>query len=904
MRKEIILQIVGDLSSSGQTTGVTAEEVAAAAGVQRHNASGDLNELVREGLLTKGEGRPVRFSLVLDPGIERSLVYTTINPPVATQDSAFDSFIGAQGGLRTAVEQAKAAMVYPPRGLPTLIVGPTGTGKSFLAERMYHYAKHVGRLDANAPFNVFNCADYASNPQLLLAQLFGYIKGAFTGADKTMSGLVAQSDNGVLFLDEIHRLPPEGQEMLFMLMDKGIYRMLGDGVAQRKASITLIAATSEDPHSVLLKTLLRRFPAVIKLPELDQRPMEERLALIEYFLQEESTRLGIPISVSPFVLVALLIFRTEGNVGELQSSILLSCAKAFLNIVATGKSMDTMPLTITHLAPQIQLEYLRNQEETLSSEQLVGLEDRIYMPLSGRFQQADKDLGKAAMLYEQLRHRVCGYLESGLAPNEIQQLVQIDSDYYLRRLVTRVGGSAPFPSHFLNAVSGFIEEAGKELGYKFEQEVTTGITLHLASLKRSDAVNAEQMLTLMTHCTREYGVVLRLAPMLEEALDLKLTTAELGFVALFLASHTRKGDTGQIKVMVIAHGNHTASSMAEVANTLLVDKRVTAIDMPLNQSVEDTLQLAVDCVREMGNIEGLLLLVDMGSLTGFGVALEKSTGVPVSVIPFVTTAAVIEAGRLVGSRHTDLSQIVQTVKQIYQVETVFPPPQEGKRIIITTCLTGHGTARKLAAFINEALPAAIRSDVLVQPVDLQNGSNITGLLVEGWRGSVIAAVGTVDPNLPGVAFFGMEQLLFGNGVQALIELAADGQSALTETASALSKEEAITLARRFVADQIHDQHGSIYAEAAIGSLKRLEPKLGKSLSAGHAVRWVIHLAFALERIREEGPIMECDDMAFLESQHAPLLASIEQSLAPALEELSITLPRGETGCLALILLSE
>ena len=76
-----------------------------------------------------------------------------------------------------------------------------------LVERIYEYGKSVKALDEKARLIVFNCAEYAENPQLILAQLFGYKKGAFTGADRDSEGLVEKADGGVLFLDEIHRLP-------------------------------------------------------------------------------------------------------------------------------------------------------------------------------------------------------------------------------------------------------------------------------------------------------------------------------------------------------------------------------------------------------------------------------------------------------------------------------------------------------------------------------------------------------------------------------------------------------------------------------------------------------------------------------------------------------------------------
>ncbi len=89
-------------------------------------------------------------------------------------------------------------------------------------------------LSNDAPFESFNCADYYHNPQLLLAQLFGYIEGAYTGANVGKAGLVEKADGGILLLDEIHRLTPEGQEMLFYFIDHGRFNRLGKRVFQGK----------------------------------------------------------------------------------------------------------------------------------------------------------------------------------------------------------------------------------------------------------------------------------------------------------------------------------------------------------------------------------------------------------------------------------------------------------------------------------------------------------------------------------------------------------------------------------------------------------------------------------------------------------------------------------------------
>ena len=118
--------------------------------------------------------------------------------------------------MKTIIKQAKAVIDYPPNGLNAIITGPTGSGKTLLAETIYKYGVETKKIDPKSPFVRFNCADYASNPQLLLSQLFGHEAGAYTGAKEKKKGLVELANNGILFLDEVHSLPIRGQ-MLFTL---------------------------------------------------------------------------------------------------------------------------------------------------------------------------------------------------------------------------------------------------------------------------------------------------------------------------------------------------------------------------------------------------------------------------------------------------------------------------------------------------------------------------------------------------------------------------------------------------------------------------------------------------------------------------------------------------------------
>jgi sigma-54 dependent dga operon transcriptional activator len=120
--------------------------------------------------------------------------------------------------------------------------------------------------DSPPPLVYFNCAEYANNPELLSSHLFGHRQGAFTGATESKTGLIEQADGGYLLLDEVHRLPYEGQEKLFSLLDKGEYRPLGASGPARSITVRLICATTEPVSSSLLRTFQRRIQVAIDLP--------------------------------------------------------------------------------------------------------------------------------------------------------------------------------------------------------------------------------------------------------------------------------------------------------------------------------------------------------------------------------------------------------------------------------------------------------------------------------------------------------------------------------------------------------------------------------------------------------------------------------------------------------------
>ncbi|MCI5685723.1 MAG: sigma 54-interacting transcriptional regulator, partial [Enterococcus gallinarum] len=260
----------------------TTADIEAQLSFSRTQASRLANRFVDQGIFFKINTRPVLFGnrggYQEKFAIEVSEVLNSVKElsdkiekvPI---NRVFEKVIGYDKSLAEPIEQLKTAVFYPNNGLPVMVMGDTGIGKSYFVQIMYEYMVKAEVLSETAPFKVLNCAQYYNNPELLSGLLFGYSKGAFTGAYEKKRGLLEDANGGLLFLDEVHRLNVEGQEKLFTFMDKGTFSRIGEST-ERKATVRLAFATTEKT-TAFLQTFLRRIPITIYLPNLSERSILE-----------------------------------------------------------------------------------------------------------------------------------------------------------------------------------------------------------------------------------------------------------------------------------------------------------------------------------------------------------------------------------------------------------------------------------------------------------------------------------------------------------------------------------------------------------------------------------------------------------------------------------------------------
>ncbi|WP_199883943.1 sigma 54-interacting transcriptional regulator [Anaerosinus massiliensis] len=696
---------------------------------------------------------------------------------------SFENLVGARGSLDTQIQQAKATMLYPPHGLHCLIVGETGVGKSELAEAMYHFALEAECLPKQAPFNVFNCADYAENSQLLITQLFGCVKGAYTGAVTDRKGLIEQTDGGILFLDEVHRLSSEGQEMLFQLIDKGHFRRLGETDAVRQAKVQLIAATTENIETSLLTTFKRRIPMLINIPPLEDRPLTERLQLIQRFFSYESTRMNAKLQVSIDVIKAYLLYECKGNIGQLKSDIQVTCAKSFLSYVTKKEKVvkvDLQSLSLYVKKGLLKIQSKRHELEAIVWKDFyiepnqwqdpIALEDDAYSfpkEFYGYIESVHTEYMQQGMDEKQIRR---------LIGEEIEQKLQHVISHIKRRLapLTLEEVSKVIGSEVIYLAQDILKIAEAELG-KLDESLVYCLAIHLNAtftrLSQGKKIINPNLEDVKRKFRLEYQVAEKMVDLIKVRYKIELPEDEISYIALYLHGNEQE-EEGNVGVVVATHGN-VGSNMLEIANKLLNVTHGKSFNMSFEESPRDALDRLTEVIKSADEGKGVLMLVDLGSLLTFGEIIQTRTKIKVETVDRVDTVMVIEALRrsiLPGSNLTDMVSGIESLNYLFPKTRPQAPVVLRKKAIITICFTGEGVALYCAGHIKKIFGDRLQGITFLNVGIIGRHDIYKQIQQILMQYDVIMIIGSVDPQLQGIPYISVHELSTKQGNERLAYL--------------------------------------------------------------------------------------------------------------------------------------
>lgn len=897
--------------------GFDAQQIATALDILRNNVSKELNELHRQGKIVKFLGRPV---LYFDKACLESMLGVALGEGAcqfddveaisqskapAEPENPFARLIGADRSLKRQVEQAKAAILYPPDGLHTLIVGQTGVGKTLFAHMMFEYGKTMHRFAEDAPFVTFNCADYYNNPQLLISHVFGYVKGAFTGAEQSKAGLVEEADGGVLFLDEIHRLPPEGQEMIFYFMDTGTFNRLGETRRSRQAKVLIIGATTEDPDSVLTKTFVRRIPNIMKIPPLAERSSGEKLDIIKRMFQDEAQRVKKPIRVGVESIKALVGSIGNGNVGQLKSNIKLLCAQAFLSGIDSPEGIE---VDFKMLPQQIRnglLTLSANRQALTEVTKTLGGDSFIIVPPGPDFPLADADSGAEPFnLYQVVEAKVDLLKGEGISSDLIKQILATDVNIYVRNLYNKKNSvNMTTRERLLKIVDAslvdFAEQVAlyvqKRMNSSYHDRFLYAFSLHLSAfLKRvkSKDVPHKELEGAVPQDSLFLEVAKEIGRLIEAHYRIEVPRVEIEYIALLLESSQEDDLDDRVVIVVATHGQSTASSMVEVAQRLFgtTDVSVLAVDMPLEVRPQAVLDKMTAMLKSIHCRKGVLILADMGSLCNLGSSLEKSIGVPVRTIDMVSTPLILEAMRKAELAGMDLDGLYDSLASFhgYEARDVTNDEELAKvtddgRVVVTICSTGQGTALKLKSLVEDILRGAGQA-LPVIPVGLVKLEDRLWEIAEGHR--IVAAVGVKKPAMR-IPFIPLEAIIDGAGEEVLLEI-------VTGSCGTTRRKQGSRVVQNLCAESLQKFLTYLNPEKVLPLLmefdQRLEAERVTPLANPLRIRLLVHCGCALERCVMRKPLHYGGDPVALDRGKLEALRRAAEIFA---ERLQLTLAEDE-----------
>ncbi len=857
----------------------SASSLGDACGILRNTASQYLNEFVKNETCVKVNSRPVYFfdKQTLEERFGCVLTQTSFDSCeelLALTKRDFEHLIGYDGSLRSLISHCQAAVSYPDHGLPILIHGATGTGKSRIASVMYEYGLHQGILRRDARFIALNCSEYANNPELLTANLFGHVKGAYTGADSEQPGLIQLADQGVLFLDEVHCLKAECQEKLFQFMDKGIYHKMGDNENWYHSSCHLIFATTEDPQQALLGTLLRRIPITISVPSLKERPRMEKIELITMMLQRESRHLKRELFISNLAYQTLMDHEYAGNIGELQNVIKATCANVLLH--EEGKPLCIrlldLPEQLLSARSDLQMKYYhKEQEETMIPVGELNKERKsaspllsLYYHLLETYQGSLREKESFHQIITRCKYQVQNFFDL-LFFNQKYRFVSSNESYLLKML-------DKICSIVINRYSLIISNSQIKMYSKAFIEYTRNANdaMIWLSLHRGDV--EELCAMIKEHYPRDYSVACEIVENASLNLDIVMDDFMSIILTLALIKTDKEESNGRVG-LILCHGYSTASSIADTANHLLHEHIFDGIDMKLKISIDKIVQLVDDYLKQKSPIQELILLVDMGSLEAIYEMISLSN-CNIGLMNYVSTATALEVGQLI-QQGKPVKDILSQVQQQFSLSTHFIEGMQKQDAILTICATGFGVAKKISELLTASFPKAIALQVI--PYDyhsvLEHGREDTIFT----QYDVQLIVGTLDPQIEGKEFLALESVVDEAGIQTLLGHVAPYFSEQEQQCFRQN------IMKNFTLSNIVNHLTILNPEKVIDDVEdfvmELETRLALSVDPTVRMGLYVHVSCLIERLMLRQGIDHVEGIEAFKAQHAWKMEQVREAFS-------------------------
>lgn len=836
--------------------------------VSRSLASQYLNDLVRAGLVVKVAGRPVRyfhrrafqkrFQVKLAASEYASLADLVQATGIADHRD-FARAVGFDLSLSSVVEQCKAAVQYPPFGLPVLLSGGVGVGKSFLSRLVHEYGKNQGLLPRDSSYVRIDCTGVPD-------------AASFNGL---LDESIQKSRGGVVFINGIEALTASA-------MERCLATALGLDASKDAPRGRLVLSTTLSADNPKVASAYSKMPICARVPSLKERTPEEREDLILSFLRSEGCRIGIDVKISRGAYRCLVNADFPDNIAGLRACVTNCCAKAFLN--REGDCVVVRP----YLLPS----------DLLSSAQIDQQPDDGVL-IDASLDAAESEEGPV----EQALDALCG-LDERFCAGEISASELISQAVSAVRsvedhLIFGHGVNSSRSRAFERVASAILAEAGASYGvelsrkvaFLLSQEICLQLWPGIGLAKRKSAC-AERISHLLGAVTSELpfasSVSEQVAADVEGALGISLDHFTKTLLTLCVASESRDAKALRTLCVILSHGYSTATSIADAANRMLGMHVYEAVDMPYDQQLKDIVGPLQRLVDRHSYCTGVVFLVDMGSLEEAYKALENVTDSTIGVVNNVSTGLALEIGfGLLGGK--SIAEVLGEATTACVTHCKVIERVNREDAIVFCSESGVDAAERIRQLVSQSLPRTIGARLLTRPFKqlAANGSN--DAVFSEHR--VCAVIGTGDPRIASVPFVALEDIMStasASKVDALFGRWLDASELASFHEKLLSN---MTLQNVIRSITILDPE-RLFHEIE-GAVHELQRRTGEKIGSNAIIGLYVHLCCLVERLVTRNPIETYVGQDRFEEEHTDFIDSFRQSFSSISTRYRVEVPVSE-----------
>ena len=859
--------------------------------ISRSLASQYLNEFVRDQELIKINTRPVYFlnRRIVEESFKVSLTGNSFYDPEELTELAEKSLltrksfiraIGNDTSLSHCVMQCQSAVQYPPKGLPILIWGEHGVGKSFFASLIYDYARSERLIPETACLIRFGAGSHPGDGDYDVRKLFG------EAGREGRGGLLKKAAGGYLVIDHVENLSSQCWTRLLDYIKTGTFYPWGSGERASNSTSRLIFLTCRQPMEAVGSAVLQHIPIICRLPCLEERPMEDKETLVISFYRREAAEIGRKIFISNQVFNTLIHHSYDHNIAELYNCIKTSCANAYLAAPQGKKSLNVL---LYHLP-----ENLAAAEEP---EEDRELEEKVMIDTATFNTRADSD--RILSFFDRILNLCQQYGHGKMTLQGFMKECRESLELYYEYII--------FEKKYSNAkvrsIERTLERVLDEASGKYEIHLPANCAFVASRLlyaqiqmrspvrlwKLKNQGDLEVLSSLVRqNCETEYMAAHWMMSRICQKLDMTMDGMNTVFLALNIAFYNRN-PTGQKCIgVVMAHGCCTARSIADAANKLLGEQLFDAIDMPLDISVEETARTLKQYILKNSLNRDVILLVDMGSLEEMGRQMADIPNIKIGVINNVSTGVAISIGSSI-RRKLPMEQILaETCEKTVCTYRIFSGGKKKAAILITT-ETGETAASRVVQLFRTSLPRMV--DISFIPYDY---SRLAKNLDEDEvfeRYNVLFVSGTLPLKLCGTAFVPLEKIIAFKDIEQVNRIFSPYFTAeeLEQFNQCLLKNFSLENVMNYLTILNADKLLNFIEDA----LKRLENLMELRLSNTNMVGMYIHISCLVERLVTKTVIERPENPPALTGDQRRFVRLFEESFASLCAHYNVEIPLAE-----------